>query len=260
MKKFLTATLFTVLFTAAYAQVGIGTNSPNASAQLDISSTSKGLLMPRMTGAQRSAISAPATGLLVFQTDGSAGMYYYTGSSWIRLQSEVDANPSGTILPFAGTVAPSGYVLCDGTSYSRTTYASLYSAIGTTFGSADAATFRVPDLRGRTMIGAGTGSGLSARSVGQTGGAETHTLTTNEMPSHNHGINDPSHTHSSPLGKDDGNNSNIAGQAPSGDAATQVWGAATNSSYTGITINNAGGGAAHNNMQPFLVIHYIIKL
>jgi hypothetical protein len=64
------------------AQVGIGTTTPNASAALDISATTKGVLVPRMTSAQKSAIATPATGLLVYQTDGTTGFYYYNGSSW----------------------------------------------------------------------------------------------------------------------------------------------------------------------------------
>ena len=69
----------------AQAQVGIGTSSPDASSVLDITSTTKGMLAPRMTATQKSAISSPATGLLIYQTDGTTGFYYYTGSAWIGL-------------------------------------------------------------------------------------------------------------------------------------------------------------------------------
>jgi len=80
--------LAAVLFTATtVAQVGINIETPDASAALDITSTTGGLLMPRMTNAQRLAIETPAAGLMIYQTDGTAGFYYYNGSSW----SEVGA-------------------------------------------------------------------------------------------------------------------------------------------------------------------------
>jgi hypothetical protein len=69
----------------AEAQIGIGTTTPNASAKLDVSSTNKGFLPPRMTYAQRTAISSPAEGLMVYQTDGTSGLYYYGSSGWIYI-------------------------------------------------------------------------------------------------------------------------------------------------------------------------------
>jgi len=71
----------------AFAQVGIGTTTPNASAQLEISSTIGGLLVPRMTQAQRIAVATPATGLLIYQTDATAGFWYYNGTSWSTFTS-----------------------------------------------------------------------------------------------------------------------------------------------------------------------------
>jgi hypothetical protein len=81
MKKYLTF-LFSLGVLCMHAQVGVGTSNPHPSAALDVSSTTGGLLVPSMTQAQRDAISSPATGLLVFQTDGTSGFYYYTGSQW----------------------------------------------------------------------------------------------------------------------------------------------------------------------------------
>jgi hypothetical protein len=88
-KLFAASFFFLANCVAAVAQqsVGIGTTTPNASAQLDIASTTKGLLAPRMTFAQRSAIASPATGLLVYQTDFFAGFYYYNGSVWTNINS-----------------------------------------------------------------------------------------------------------------------------------------------------------------------------
>ncbi len=69
----------------AEAQTGIGTTTPHASAKLDVSSTDKGFLPPRMIAAQRTAISSPAAGLMVYQTDGTSGLYYYNGTAWIYI-------------------------------------------------------------------------------------------------------------------------------------------------------------------------------
>jgi hypothetical protein len=81
--KHLTLLLAAALPTLGFAQVGVGTSSPDASAALEVSSTTKGFLPPRMTATQRAAISSPATGMMVYQTDGTAGLYVYSGSAWI---------------------------------------------------------------------------------------------------------------------------------------------------------------------------------
>ena len=91
--------VFTAIFaytTTTQAQVGIGTNSPGASAQLEVSSTTKGFLPPRMTSTQRAAITTPASGLMVYQTDGTVGLYYYNGSAWIYI-----INATSSTLPVA---------------------------------------------------------------------------------------------------------------------------------------------------------------
>jgi hypothetical protein len=85
MKQFFTLLAAVVLTATTYAQVGIGTTTPDASSALDITSTTKGLLIPRMTAAQRDAISSPAIGLMIYQTDGTVGFYYYNGSSWAEV-------------------------------------------------------------------------------------------------------------------------------------------------------------------------------
>jgi hypothetical protein len=87
MKQFFTLLAVVLFGTTAFAQVGIGTTTPEASAALDITSTTKGLLIPRMTDAQRQAISEPVAGLMVYQTDVTSGFYYFNGNEWINLAS-----------------------------------------------------------------------------------------------------------------------------------------------------------------------------
>lgn len=87
MKNFYFITFLLLFSVISNAQVGIGTTTPNASSALDISSTTSGLLAPRMTAAQKTAIATPATGLLIYQTDGTAGFYYYTGAAWVPFGS-----------------------------------------------------------------------------------------------------------------------------------------------------------------------------
>ena len=83
MKKLFLSFAILTFSCIAFAQVGIGTVTPDASSILDLTSTSAGLLTPRMTTAQRTAIASPATGLLVYQTDGTTGFYYYNGAAWV---------------------------------------------------------------------------------------------------------------------------------------------------------------------------------
>ena len=97
------------------------------------------------------------------------------------------ALPPGTVLSTAAAAAPDGYLLCNGAAVSRATYAPLFAAIGTTFGRGDgAATFNVPDLRGRVVVGVGNAAGRTDRVRGAAGGKETHTLTPAELAAHSH--------------------------------------------------------------------------
>lgn len=95
MKKITLITL--ILFTTlSYAQVGINTQTPDASAALDINSTNAGLLIPRLTQNQRDSVSNPATGLLIFQIDNTPGFYFYNGTTWVALNVSNGTNSEGS--------------------------------------------------------------------------------------------------------------------------------------------------------------------
>ncbi len=90
----------------------------------------------------------------------------------------------GSLIMWVGAAAPSGWLLCDGTAISRSTYATLFAIIGESFGIGDGSTtFNLPDFRGRVPLGVGQGTGLTQRAMADTGGAETHTIIASELPS-----------------------------------------------------------------------------
>lgn len=198
---------------------------------------------------------------------------------------QVDGSvPTGGVVEYAGSSLPvnGSWLFCDGTIYNISVQPKLFAVIGNTYGGDGIFTFAVPDKRGRTGIGAGTGSGLTLRTLGQTLGEETHLLISTEIPvsgytvtdpGHNHSVNDSHHTHSLIVAGSNGvtaiqnfgPNQGITGGGPGGGSwAQQVTASSgafiTNSpNTTGITVSNPTGGGSHNNMQPSLVMNYIIK-
>lgn len=120
----------------------------------------------------------------------------YTTSGWSPATPSVATGvPTGTLLDFAGATPPTGYLLCDGSSYSTTTYSGLFSTISYTWGGSGSS-FNVPDLRGRTTIGAGSGTGLTFRTLATYSGEENHVLVSGETPlaAHTHTFTVPSST------------------------------------------------------------------
>lgn len=183
-------------------------------------------------------------------------------------------NPAGTMIDFAGGTVPFGYLQCNGDVVSRVTFARLFEAIGTVYGAGDGSTtFKLPDIRGRVAVGSGQGSSLTNRTTGQTGGAETHALSEAELASHTHIQNSHNHSqnaHSHVLHRTYGGSigtplqqindnafSNNGWNKLSADLYTESE-TATNNPFT-ATNQNTGGGQAHNNMQPFLVVTKVIK-
>ena len=166
-------------------------------------------------------------------------------------------DPAGTIKMFGGSTAPDGYLICDGSAVSRTTYAALFAAIGTTYGAGDgSATFNLPDLQGRFPLGAGAGNGLTARTVGQKDGEERHTLTDAEMPAHSHTPSASSEYFVT--AEESGANNTRVTYSSSGNR--WVNGLTSESHFHHRTsTDTVGSGAAHNNMPPYTVVSYIIS-
>lgn len=149
--------------------------------------------------------------------------------------------PAGSIMPYAGSTAPDGYILCDGSAVSRSIYSKLFTAIGTTYGSGDGSnTFNVPNLKGKVVVGYNSNE-TEFNSLGVTGGEKTHILTVDEIPSHDHDIR-----YSLEGVAHSGSGNNLVGKQNTGDN----W-----DKHDAQT----GGGQAHNNLQPYIVLNYIIK-
>lgn len=204
------------------------------------------------------------------------------------------AEAAGIVMSFAGATAPEGWLLCDGSAVSRSTYSALFDVIGTTYGAGDGSTtFNVPDLSGKVIIGV---SGTHA--LGTSGGEETHTLLTAELPAHTHEV--PQHGHANTItattptlthsvtqpafnysragtnnskyslnatGSQGGYNTNsnaaasratnaaVADHAP---AACTTGGSITD--CAAFDTSSVGSDGGHNNMQPFAVLNYIISV
>lgn len=167
----------------------------------------------------------------------------------------IEASFTGFIIDYAGAVAPDGWLLCNGAAVSRTTYPALYAAIGTTWGVGDGVTtFNLPDLRGRCTAAAGTGDGLTERTLGEDDiGEEDHVLVTGEIPAHTHGaVGNHSHTFSGYSSNVDSGNSFVRIAAT---AVTEYFNYAGTHSH-----DQVGLDVPHNNMQPSVALNKIIRI
>jgi microcystin-dependent protein len=164
---------------------------------------------------------------------------------------------TGQILMWPTASAPSGYLNCDGSAVSRTTYSALYAVVGTTFGTGDGSTtFNLPNYQDRMPIGKGT----IAASIGATGGSATTTISQANLPNVSFPVTDPGHQH----------NTSVTGSLlfPATGATTIAYGGSgtypatrftMDNNTTGITVNSGGSGTAATTISPYLGINFIIK-
>ena len=159
--------------------------------------------------------------------------------------------PTGTVLATGRSAAPDGFLLCDGSAVSRTTYADLFAAISTTYGTGDGSTtFNLPDLRGRVPVGVDGAAGRIAANdaLGNTAGAETHALSTAELPAHTHGAGSYVVSVSNPVNTTTGGGAHRYSNA--GGSSVSVTG----------TSGSTGSDTAHNNLQPYQIVNYMVKI
>lgn len=187
-------------------------------------------------------------------TDNNVGNALTDPTKWtllIDLSSSVQSTPVGAVIPFAGSAAPSLWLLCAGQAVSRSAYAALFAVISTTFGVGNGTTtFNVPDLRGRIAVGADNMGGSAAnrvtsdtmapdgQTIGAVGGLQEVTLTTPQLPSHVHNVAQFSTGVVSP------GSGSLHLDAREGDTTQDT--------------SATGGGAAHDNMQPSIILNQII--
>lgn len=177
---------------------------------------------------------------VVFGEQPTAAKWNQLGENddYLKAEIEAEAVPTGTIFSYSASSAPTGYLLCDGTAVSRATYSTLFSLIGTDYGTGDGSTtFNTPNLKGKVPVGRDAAQ-TEFDALGETGGAKTHTLSIAEMPAHTHLLNVMP-------------NRNYTGSGfnpidPSG-------------GITGDATQSTGGGGAHNNLQPYLTLNFIIR-
>lgn len=159
----------------------------------------------------------------------------------------------GMMVMFGGNFAPRNWALCDGTLLSISQYQALFSILGTTYGGDGRTTFALPEMRGRVPMHPGSGPGLTTRRLGEKSGTENVTLTTNQIPSHNHTATLKGSDEDANIGETDAaslaNFTGYVADAPN-----------TDMNAGSITVAHNGGGHSHTNVQPFLCVNFLIAL
>ena len=246
---------------------GLGDTGPLAQAVLNANVPA---VMKQLTIGAVSCLSSrrpndPVIGQMVYETD-TKQVRFWDGSAWV---TPANASPTGSLTPFAGSSAPTGWLLCDGSSKLVADYPALYAVIGVTYGGVLGTSFNVPDLRGRSAVGAGTGSGLTPRTLAAVGGEENHLLSGAESGTSAH-LHPMPHTHNTTLYE-----TTATSNAGLASGATNRGLVPDNSTLTNLTTNThttvsqsaantsnstaADASIAHNTMHPFIVLNHIIK-
>ncbi len=226
------------------------------------------------------AIEAQSMGTFLGLTDTPSG-YGTSSGKLLRVNDTADGvdfsavtgsgilMPVGSMLMWTNATVPDGWLRCDGTAVSRTTYSELYSAIGTTYGNGDgSSTFNLPNLKGKFPIGKNS-SDSDFDTLGETGGEKTHSLTSSELASHSHSIN---HDHASVTSSNSSislgysEDKRVMSYVPDGSQYTVVEDVNETYNHThSVNLPNysgssgsSGSGSAHNNMPPFIAVDFII--
>jgi microcystin-dependent protein len=226
----------------------------NGAGVIDATAVAKGVV-ELATGAEAAASTAAGTSGNLALPASIATSTYNSATAANRVvvtgsDGKIDANflnvPIGSLTVYASTTAPDGWLLANGSAVSRSTYSGLFSILGTSYGSGDGSTtFNLPDIRGRTVVMASSTQvalqGLNRSTLGATGTTTSHTLNIAQIPSHDHGVGGTLVTRIAPLtGEAEGNGSG-----------------GNNSSDQSLSAQ--GGGEAHNILDPYIILNYIIK-
>jgi microcystin-dependent protein len=168
----------------------------------------------------------------------------------------------GQMMMFAGNFAPAGWMMCQGQLVPISENDTLFQLIGTTYGGDGQETFGLPDMQGRIPIHQGTGPGLSTYTIGQSGGVESVTLTTQQIPVHTHipttntaGANSPVPTANTILADE-----TTLNQPAGGNAFAYLPPGGTQVTMPAATVAPTGGSQPHENIQPIITVTWIISM